>query len=90
MTQLESARKGATTPEMVQAATYEGVSPEEIRCRVAEGSVVIPKNMYHAFDARGIGEGDDEDQRQHGAYCWTISVLIEEIEETARGRRGWC
>jgi phosphomethylpyrimidine synthase len=57
MTQLESARQGVTTPEMIQAAHYEGVSAEEIRCRVAEGSVVIPKNTFHAFDARGIGRG---------------------------------
>ncbi len=57
MTQLESARKGVTTPEMVQAAKYEGVSPEEIRCRVAEGSVVIPKNTLRTFEARGIGQG---------------------------------
>ncbi len=57
MTQLESARNGATTPEMVQAAKYDGVSPEEIRCRVAEGSVVIPKNISHTFEARGIGSG---------------------------------
>jgi phosphomethylpyrimidine synthase len=57
MTQLESARKGGTTPEMVQAAKYDGVSPEEIRCRVAEGTVVIPKNTFHTFEARGIGQG---------------------------------
>ena len=57
MTQLESAKKGETTPEMVQAAKYEGMSPEEIRCRVTEGSVVIPKNMFHTFEARGIGKG---------------------------------
>ncbi len=57
MTQLESARTGVTTPEMVQAATYEGIDPEEIRCRVADGSVVIPKNVSRTFAARGIGRG---------------------------------
>ena len=45
MTQLESARRGETTPEMAQAATYDHVSPEEMRRRVAEGSVVILKPL---------------------------------------------
>ncbi|MHB9096723.1 MAG: phosphomethylpyrimidine synthase ThiC [Syntrophales bacterium] len=57
MTQLESARKGETTPEMVRAAAHDHVSPEELRQRVAAGSVVIPKNRLHAFDARAIGQG---------------------------------
>lgn len=30
MTQLDSAKAGEITPEMVQAAKYDGVSPEEI------------------------------------------------------------
>ena len=57
MTQLESARKGETTPEMVQAAAHDHLSPEELRQRVAAGSVVIPKNRLHAFSARAIGQG---------------------------------
>ncbi len=57
MTQLESARKGEITPEMVQAAQHDGVSPEEICGKVAAGLVVIPKNRLHAFEARGIGQG---------------------------------
>ncbi len=57
MTQLESARKGETTPEMVQAAAHDQVSPEELCQRVAAGSVVIPKNQLHAFEARAIGQG---------------------------------
>jgi phosphomethylpyrimidine synthase len=57
MTQLEFARVGKITPEMVQAAQHDNVSPEVIRQKVAAGSVVIPKNRLHAFPARGIGEG---------------------------------
>lgn len=57
MTQLESARKGETTPEMVAAAAHDRISPEELRQRVAAGSVVIPKNRRHTFDARAIGQG---------------------------------
>lgn len=57
MTQLEYARAGKISPEMAQVAEYEGASPEEIRRKVAEGKVVIPKNRLHAFEARGVGEG---------------------------------
>ena len=57
MTQLEFAREGRITPEMEQAARHDGASSEEIRQRVAEGTVVIPKNRLHCFEARAIGEG---------------------------------
>lgn len=53
MTQLEDAVKGRITEAMNQVADYEKLSPEVIRQRVADGSVVIPKNLHHAFSARG-------------------------------------
>jgi len=57
MTQLEDAVKGRITEAMNQVADYEKLSPEVIRQRVADGSVVIPKNLHHAFSARGVGQG---------------------------------
>jgi phosphomethylpyrimidine synthase len=57
MTQLEEAKNGRITEAMHQVAVYENVSEELICQRVAEGSVVIPKNMNHAFIAKGIGKG---------------------------------
>ena len=57
MTQLEDAGNGIITEAMQQVADYEDVSAEEIRQRVADGSVVIPKNIHHAFTARGVGKG---------------------------------
>ncbi len=57
MTQLEQAKKRLITEAMNQVAADEGISAEEIRQRVAEGSVVIPKNIHHAFTARGVGKG---------------------------------
>jgi len=57
MTQLEEARKGRITEAMHQVAEFEGTAGEVIRERVAEGSVVIPKNIHHSFVARGIGKG---------------------------------
>jgi phosphomethylpyrimidine synthase len=57
MTQLEDARNGRITDAMQQVAAAEHISPEVIRQRVAEGSVVIPKNIHHTFIARGVGQG---------------------------------
>ncbi len=57
MTQLEEARNGIITEAMAQVADYEDISAEEIRQRVAEGTVVIPKNINHSFIAKGIGKG---------------------------------
>src|SRR5437016_10132057 len=56
-TQLSLARQGRVTPEMIQVAEDEGQSPEEIRQRVADGTVVIPKNVHHDFRAIGVGKG---------------------------------
>ena len=57
MTQLEDAVNGIITTAMKQVADEENVSAEEIRQRVADGSVVIPKNINHDFTARGVGRG---------------------------------
>lgn len=58
MTQLESARAGKITTEMKRVAKDEGVKPELLRRSVANGRVVIPKNVdrYIAIPC-GIGEG---------------------------------
>ncbi len=42
MTQLEMAGQGLVSPGMVAVAQAEGLSPEDVRQRVAEGKVVIP------------------------------------------------
>lgn len=58
MTQLESARKGRTTAEMVQVSRDEGVSMEFLRKGVADGTIVIPKNKRHDIPRPcGIGKG---------------------------------
>jgi phosphomethylpyrimidine synthase len=56
-TQLSRAREGEITPQMVQVATDEGFTPEEIRDLVARGRVVIPYNIHRNFHAVGIGQG---------------------------------
>src|SRR6202140_5856046 len=56
MTQIEAARKGVITPQMIEVAEDEGLSVEEIRDLVATGEVVIPHNNHHDFRAIGIGK----------------------------------
>ena len=57
ITQLELARAGKTTTEMEMVAAVEGFTGEEIRKFVAEGTVVIPKNINHStIKPIGIGE----------------------------------
>ncbi len=47
MTQIESARRGETTPEMEFVARREQLAPELIRDEVAAGRMVIPANKVH-------------------------------------------
>ena len=56
MTQIESARKGVLTPEMQEVARQEGLEPDEIQKRVAQGTVVIPANLGKK-KARPVGVG---------------------------------
>jgi len=58
VTQLEMARQGKITKEMMTVAKAEGVEPEALRQRVAEGTVVIPANPNHrGLVPCGIGAG---------------------------------
>jgi len=58
MTQLSQAKKGITTPEMLEVASQEGLSPELIRERMARGEIIIPKNKKHNLvHLRAIGRG---------------------------------
>lgn len=58
MTRLNSALKGKITPEMEQVAAKEGVAPEFVRQGVAEGTIVIPRNIKHGNSIPvGIGAG---------------------------------
>src|SRR6476619_6378640 len=47
MTQLEAARRGTVTPEMLFVARREDLDPELIRSEVARGRMVIPANTVH-------------------------------------------
>ena len=58
MTQLESARAGAITPEMEYVAQRESFAAETICAEVASGRMVIPANKVHLqgrLEPMGIG-----------------------------------
>ncbi|WP_093315003.1 phosphomethylpyrimidine synthase ThiC [Tindallia californiensis] len=57
-TQMDAAKKGIVTKEMEVVAKKEGIHVEELKKRVAEGTVVIPANKHHhSLDPEGIGLG---------------------------------
>ena len=57
-TQMQLAREGKITEAMKIAAEYEHISAEELRKKVAAGTVVIPCNINHkSLVPRAVGEG---------------------------------
>ncbi|MCM1577717.1 MAG: phosphomethylpyrimidine synthase ThiC [Ruminococcus sp.] len=57
-TQMQAAKMGIVTPEMKAAAEREYISPDEIRERIARGTVAVPANVNHkSLAPQGIGEG---------------------------------
>ena len=58
MTQIDAARAGVITPEMEAVAAKEYLTPEEVRAKVAAGTVAIPANIHHtSLSPEGVGEG---------------------------------
>jgi phosphomethylpyrimidine synthase len=54
---MEYAKRGKVTEEMREVAGKEDLSPEYIMRGLAEGRIVITRNLSHAIPAMGIGEG---------------------------------
>lgn len=58
ITQIDAARQGIITPAMHRVAEKEHMSAEEIRAKVAAGSIAIPANINHKnLDPEGVGSG---------------------------------
>lgn len=57
MTLLKKAKDGHITKEMKTVAKKENLDPEYIRDKIAEGTVIIPKNKGRNTDPLGIGKG---------------------------------
>lgn len=56
-TQIEIAREGTISSQMMAVAAEEHVSPDYVRQMVAEGKIVIPGNHSRKPRAVGIGKG---------------------------------
>ncbi len=56
-TQLAIAKSGKISSEMKEVAESEKTTPESIREKIAEGKVVITKNIQHEIKPLGIGAG---------------------------------
>ncbi len=58
MTQLERAMRGEVTPEMEKVAKEEGIGPDILCQRIAEGKIIISANLHHkGLKPMGIGQG---------------------------------
>ncbi len=58
ITQIDAARQGIITDTMKRVAEKERKTPEEIRARVAAGTIAIPANINHKnLDPEGVGTG---------------------------------
>jgi phosphomethylpyrimidine synthase len=53
MTQLQAARRGVITEQMIRVAERENATPEFVRDEVARGRVVIPANARHLAGSGG-------------------------------------
>ncbi|HVP11067.1 MAG TPA: phosphomethylpyrimidine synthase ThiC [Phycisphaerae bacterium] len=95
MTQLQSARKGIITPEMIRVAERENVTPEFIREEIARGRLIIPANVRHLVGSAGASPSRSRvrpaeqptpptSPLQPGATFWvnrTVAQRLAEIDD---------
>jgi phosphomethylpyrimidine synthase len=85
ITQLESARLGEITPQMVRVAEREShLSPEQVRDEVAAGRMVIPANINHLkwkLDPMAIGRASKTKINANMGASPVSSSLDEEVEK---------
>jgi phosphomethylpyrimidine synthase len=82
-TQIELARAAILTDQMAAVAKAENVSPEYVRCMVAEGKIVIPWNHNRSPRAVGIGKGLST---KVNASIGTSSDIIDYAFEVKKAR----
>lgn len=57
MTRMEEAKKGIISDEVIAAAIREGMDPEVMRQRIAEGTITLVKNKYRDIEPLVLGKG---------------------------------
>ncbi|MCD7781849.1 MAG: phosphomethylpyrimidine synthase [Methanosphaera sp.] len=87
MTQLEDARKNIITPEMEYVSKTENIDVEKLRGLIADGSVVIPKNVNNDTLPTGIGKdlhtkinaniGSSTESEDINAELEKLDILLE-------------
>ncbi|HTP66413.1 MAG TPA: phosphomethylpyrimidine synthase ThiC [Geobacteraceae bacterium] len=82
-TQIELAREGVLTEQMIAIAGDEEVSPEYVRRMVAEGKIVIPWNAGRRPKAVGVGKGL---RTKVNASIGTSSDIIDYGAEVSKAR----
>ncbi len=80
-TQLEEAKKGNLTNEMVVAAHYDGVNPKFILEGIKNGNITLCKNINHNFNPRAVGKGLSTKVNANIGTSQTICSLSEEIKK---------
>ena len=81
-TQLEYARDGIVTPEMVYAATREGCPPELVRSEIAAGRAILPANRNHrALEPMVIGRRFLVKINANIGNSAVTSSIAEEVEK---------
>lgn len=57
-TQMDAAKRGIITPEMLTVAQKENIDVQQLMQRIAEGTVIIPANINHkSLSPEGVGQG---------------------------------
>lgn len=79
---MEEARRGKITEEMKIVAEVEDLTPEKIRQGIAQGRIIIPKNVRRDIKIIGIGEGLTTKVNVNVGTSTTHADLNLEIEKT--------
>jgi len=92
MTQLEAARQGVITAEMIRVAIRENVTPEFIRDQVAAGRIIIPANQRHLAGSGGQSPIQNSEFRIQNSpvghpTCTPAAALW--VNQTVAQRRVW-
>jgi len=80
-TQIQKAREGIVTQEIIDVAKQENVNPDWVRNEIAIGRIVIPKNINHDFPVRGIGKGLRTKINANIGTSEKHCDLVEELEK---------
>jgi phosphomethylpyrimidine synthase len=83
MTRMEQAKAGTITEEVKKAAAREGLSPEKMRCAIADGSIALVRNRLRSIEPLAIGA---QTRIKINANIGTSSAKADPLEEIEKMR----